>query len=75
VEYVTVSAKIDKELRKKLAELSIKPSEVIKRALIEEVERRTREELRKKVERASVIIAKAGRNNWVRAIRESRSEA
>jgi metal-responsive CopG/Arc/MetJ family transcriptional regulator len=75
VEYVTVSVKIDKELRKKLAELSIKPSEVIKRALIEEVERRTREELRKKVERASVIIAKARRNYWVRAIRESRSEA
>jgi antitoxin component of RelBE/YafQ-DinJ toxin-antitoxin module len=31
--YVTVSAKIDAELRRKLAELGIKPSEVIRRSL------------------------------------------
>jgi antitoxin CcdA len=75
MDYVTVSAKIDKELRKKLAELSIKPSEVIKKALMEEVEKRTKEELKRKVERASRIISKAGRNNWVRAVRETRDQA
>ncbi len=74
MEYVTVSAKIDKELRKRLAELSVKPSEVIKRALREEVEKRTQEELRRKVERASGLISKAGRENWLRAVRESRDE-
>jgi antitoxin CcdA len=73
--YVTVSAKIDEELRRRLAELSIKPSEVIKRALKEEVERRTREELRGKVERASEVISKAGGKNWMQAIRETRDEA
>lgn len=74
-EYVTVSAKIDRELRRRLAELSIRPSEVIKRALREEVERRTKEELHRKVERASKVISKAGRSNWVRAVRETREEA
>lgn len=74
MEYVTVSAKIDKELRKKLAELSVKPSEVIKRALREEVEKRMEEELRRKVERASRIISKAGRSSWTRAVRETRDE-
>lgn len=38
------------------------------------MERRTREELYKKVEGASRVISKAGRENWVRAIRESRDE-
>gem|GEM_PF-1354145 len=72
--HVTVSAKIDEGLRRRLRELSIKPSEVIRRALEEEVERRTREELYKKVEGASRVISKAGRRNWVRAIRESSDE-
>ncbi len=71
---VTVSAKIDEELRRRLRELSIKPSEVIRRALEEEVERRTREELYKKVEAASQIVSRAGIGEWVKAIRESREE-
>ncbi len=70
---VTVSAKIDEELRRRLRELSIKPSEVIRRAL-EEAERRTREELYKKVEAASQIVSRAGIGEWVKAIRESREE-
>jgi antitoxin CcdA len=72
--HVTVSAKIDEELRRRLRELSIRPSEVIKRALVEEVERRTREELYRKVEAASQVISKVGMEGWVRAIRESRDE-
>ena len=71
---VTVSAKIDEDLRKRLRELSIRPSEVIRRALEEEVERRTRQELYKKVEAASQIVSKVGVADWVRAIRESREE-
>jgi metal-responsive CopG/Arc/MetJ family transcriptional regulator len=75
MEYVTVSAKIDKELWRKLKELSIKPSEVIRKALREEVERRMREELRAKVELASKIMSKVEIDDWVRAIRETRDEA
>lgn len=72
--FVTVSAKIDVELRKKLIELGIKPSEVIRRALEKEVEDRMRQRLYEKVKDASEIIRKVDREMWVRAIRETRDE-
>lgn len=72
--YVTVSAKIDEELRKKLAELGIKPSEVIRKALKKEVEERMRQQLYKKVEEASEIIKKIDKKMWIKTIRESREE-
>jgi antitoxin component of RelBE/YafQ-DinJ toxin-antitoxin module len=72
--YVTVSAKIDKELRKKLAELGIRPSEVIRRALEKEVEERMMQRLYRKVEEASKIIKKIDREMWIKSIRESREE-
>jgi len=73
-DYVTVSAKITVDLRKKLAELGVKPSEVIKKALEKEVEERTRNMLYEKVERASHIISKVEREAWIKAVRESRDE-
>ncbi|MEM2104440.1 MAG: hypothetical protein QW717_06085 [Candidatus Bathyarchaeia archaeon] len=72
--YVTVSARIDKELRKKLSELGIKPSEVIRKALKKEVEERMKQRLCKKVEEASGIIKKIGKETWIKTIRESREE-
>ncbi len=73
-EYVTVSAKIPRELREKLAKLGIRPSEVIRRALRKEVEERTRRIIYKKIERASLIISRVGKDAWTRAIRESRDQ-
>ncbi|MCX8182733.1 MAG: hypothetical protein N3D12_06405 [Candidatus Methanomethyliaceae archaeon] len=70
--YVTVSAKIDVELRRKLAELGIKPSDVIRRSLQKEVEEKMREALYQKVEVASGIISRIEKDSWVKAIRESR---
>jgi antitoxin component of RelBE/YafQ-DinJ toxin-antitoxin module len=71
---VTVSAKIDAELRRKLAELGIKPSEAIRRALEREVEERTREKLQETIENASIILSKVNREDWVKSIRKSRDE-
>ena len=71
---VTVSARIDVELRRKLRELGIKPSEVIKRALEREVEERMRLQLYRKVEKASEIIRRVGREAWIKAIREGREQ-
>ena len=71
---VTVSARIDVELRRKLKELGIKPSEVIKRALEREVEERLKLQLYRKMERASEIIRRVGKDAWIKAIRESREE-
>ncbi|MEM2841739.1 MAG: hypothetical protein QW201_00300 [Thermoproteota archaeon] len=74
MKYVTVSAKIDVELRKKLTELGIKPSEAIRKALEKEVEERMRQRLYRKVEEASEIINKVDREVWVKTIKESREE-
>ena len=71
---VTVSARIDVELRRKLKELGIRPSEVIKKALEREVEERLKLQLYRKVERASEIIRRVGRDALIKAIRESRDE-
>jgi len=72
--YVTVSAKIDEELRKKLAELGVKPSEVIRKSLEKEVEERMKQQLYEKAEKASKIILKVGKDAWIKAIRESREQ-
>ena len=74
VKYITVSAKIDVELRKKLAELGIKPSETIRKSLEKEVEKRMKEQLYKKAEEASKIILKVGKNAWIKAVRETREQ-
>ena len=71
---VTVSAKITVELRRKLAELGVKPSEAIRRALEREVEERTREKLQETIENASAILSKVDREDWVKSVRESRNE-
>lgn len=73
-ETVTVSAKIDVRLRRKLDELGIKPSEAIRRALEREVEEKMREKLQKDVEEASAILSKVSKEEWVKAVRESRDE-
>jgi len=74
LKYVTVSAKIDEELRKKLAELGIKPSKVIRESLKKEVEERMKQRLYQKVEKASKLILKIGKESWVKTIRESREK-
>lgn len=71
---VTVSAKIDVELRRKLVELGVKPSEAIRRALEREVKERTREKLQETIENASAILSKVDREDWVKSVRESRDE-
>jgi len=71
---VTVSAKIDVELRRKLDELGIKPSEAIRRALEKEVEEKMRERLYEMIEKASAILSKVSKQDWIKAVRESRDE-
>ncbi len=71
---VTVSAKVNHALRKKMAELGISPSEVIRKAIEAEVAQRERRRLLGKAEEARKIISKVPKEEWVRAIRESRDE-
>ncbi len=71
---ITVSAKISEDLKRKIDELGISPSEVIRRALEEEVRRKRRELLKKRLEEVSSILSKVEREEWIKAIREAREE-
>ncbi len=70
--YVTVSAKVRRELYEKLKSYRIPISNVIKRALEEEVRRR--EEIRKMLEKAQAILKKIPLEEIVDAVRASREE-
>ena len=72
VRTVTVSAKIPEELRRKMAELDIAPSEVIRSAVEDAVRKGERERLLSRAEAAGAIFRKLSREDWVRAIREGR---
>ena len=72
--YVTVSAKIRRELYHKLREYRVPISEVIRRALEEEVRRREEEELQRALEEIQKILRKIPEETIVRLIRESREE-
>jgi len=69
---VTVSAKIPEELKRKMEELDIKPSKIIREAIEEEIRRRNIEELRQTLEEAKPILAKLSVERAVRSIREDR---
>jgi len=71
---ITISAKISEDLKRKIDELGISPSEVIRRALEEEVRRRTRELLKERLKEVSSILSKVEREEWIKAIREAREE-
>jgi len=71
---ITISAKISEDLKRKIDELGISPSEVIRRALEEEVRRRTRELLKERLKEVSSILSKVGKEEWVKSIRETREE-
>lgn len=70
--YVTVSAKIKRELYEKIKRLGIPVSRVIRRALEEEVRRREEEEARKALERARALLQRIPPEDVVEAVREAR---
>ncbi len=70
---VTVSAKIPKDLREKLKKHSVKVSEVVRRALEEEVRARESRMLLKKLDEVVVKVkGKIGSEEITNAIRASR---
>ncbi len=72
--YITVSAKIRRTLYEKIRKYGINVSEVIRRALQEEVARREEEELRRMLEEAGKILGKVPEKRLVEHIRSSREE-
>lgn len=72
--YVTVSARIRRELYEKLKRYGVVVSDVIKRALEEEVMRREEEEVMKALRRAQEILMKIPPEEIVNVIRGIREE-
>ena len=72
--YITVSAKVRRELYLKLKEYGISVSDVIRRALEEEVGRCEEEELSRALEEAQRILRRIPEESMVDAIRKSREE-
>ncbi len=70
--YVTASTKIRKELRDEAEKLGINVSEVLRRALEEEVRRRKLEKLRIRLEKLSDVLDRIDIDRVVRSIREDR---
>ena len=73
--YVTVSAKISKELYEKLKAYGIRVSSVIRRALEEEVRRVEEEEVRRALAKAQAVLRKIPPEEVVEAVRAGREEA
>jgi len=70
--YVTVSVKVPLEVKKRLEELGIKPSEVLRRAIEEELERRELEEIEKELGKLSSVLSKFSKDFIVESVREDR---
>ena len=73
-EMATVSAKIPKEKKARMEELGISPSELFRKAIDREIEEREWEQVIKKLDEAGSILRKTSKEEWVKAIRESRDE-
>jgi len=70
--YVTVSAKVRRELKEEAERLGIRISEVIRRSLEEEVRKRKLEIIRKKLEEIGDVLEKLDVDRLVKHIREDR---
>ncbi|MBS7654153.1 MAG: hypothetical protein QXU95_01985 [Candidatus Bathyarchaeia archaeon] len=70
--YVTVSVKIPREVKERLERLGIKPSQLLKNAIIEELRKREIEDLRRRIEEAKPILNKISTEYVVKSIREDR---
>lgn len=72
--YVTVSAKVPVELKERLRELNVNISQLVRKAIEEEVERREREALRTLAGEVSQLLRKVPPTEIVKVIREAREE-
>ena len=72
--WVTVSAKIRRDIYEKLKKYGISISDVIKKALEEEVRRREEYEVRETLKRMQEILKKIPPGEIVAAMRSSRDE-
>ena len=71
-DYVTVSTKVRRRLKQEAERLGVRISEVLRRALEEEVRRRKLEELEKKLGEVGKALDRIDIDRVVKSIREDR---
>jgi len=71
-ESVTVSVKIPKKLRERMNELGVKPSDVLRRAIEEEVSKREIEKIKDSIKKIKPVLDRISLEDVVRGIREDR---
>ena len=69
-----VSIRLDDEILKQLKELNLNLSETVRRALLEEIRKRRREELKKNLAIARELMESEDIDFYTRAVRETRDE-
>ncbi|RLF11091.1 MAG: hypothetical protein DRJ69_02300 [Thermoprotei archaeon] len=70
--YVTVSVKVPVEVKERLERLGVKPSELLKRAIYDELRRREVEEVEGEVRELKGVLSRFSREFVVKTIREDR---
>ena len=71
-DYITVSTKVRRRLKEEAERLGVKISEVLRRALEEEVRRRKLEELEEKLDKVGEALDRIDIDRVVKSIREDR---
>ena len=69
-----VSIRLDDEILKELKELNLNLSETVRKALLEEIRKRRREELKKNLAIARELLKSEDIDFYTRAVRETRDE-
>ena len=72
--YITVSSKVSRELKEEAERLGVRISEVLRRALEEEVRRRRLEALRGRLEGLAPVLEKLDVGGVVEGVRADRDE-
>jgi len=70
--YATISAKLSKKERDELKKLGLKPTEIIRRAVREEIRKAKNKKMIKKMRRVAPIVKKLDVDEIVSDIREDR---
>ena len=70
--YTTISAKISEEEREEIKKLKLNPTEIIRKAVQEEIRRARNKELIEKMKKVRPIISKLNTEEIVSDIREDR---
>jgi post-segregation antitoxin (ccd killing protein) len=69
-----VSIRLDDDILKELKELNLSLSETVRKALLEEIKKKRRDEMKKNLDMARELLKSEDVDFYTRAVRETRDE-